>query len=355
MKLAELEFQGNSLADWLAAAAVAAGLLGLLLVARWLLTRQLRRLAARTANTLDDVLRDLVRASHAGVFALLAVYVGALGLELPGRVATALRGLAVAAVVLQAGLWGQRLLAALLARRRPLGASATSSFGVLRFAAQLLLWSLVLLLALDNLGIDITALVAGLGVGGIAVALATQRILGDLFASLSIELDEPFGVGDFIVVDDFAGTVERVGIKTTRLRSLTGEQLVFSNADLLDSRIRNFKRMAERRVQFGLGVTYQTGVAELAEIPRLIEEIVRQTPRTRFDRAHFKAFGDSALLVEVVFYVLDPDYNLYMDTRQQINLAIWRAFAARGIDFAYPTQTLFLRREAGGAPGVAAR
>jgi small-conductance mechanosensitive channel len=149
--------------------------------------------------------------------------------------------------------------------------------------------------------------------------------------------------------------VERVGIKTTRLRSLTGEQLVFSNADLLDSRIRNFKRMAERRVQFGLGVTYQTGVAELAEIPRLIEEIVRQTPRTRFDRAHFKAFGDSALLVEVVFYVLDPDYNLYMDTRQQINLAIWRAFAARGIDFAYPTQTLFLRREAGGAPGVAAR
>ena len=187
---------------------------------------------------------------------------------------------------------------------------------------------------------------AGLGIGGVAIALATQSILGDLFASLSIVLDRPFVVGDFIVVGDLMGTVEHVGLKTTRVRSLSGEQLVFSNADLLGSRIRNFKRMAERRIVFAVGVTYQTPAAKLDQIAGVLREIATAAPGVRFDRAHLRSFDDSAITFEVVYYVLDPDYNRYMDTQQRINLAIFRQFEAEGIEFAYPTRTVFVRNEA---------
>jgi small-conductance mechanosensitive channel len=205
------------------------------------------------------------------------------------------------------------------------------------------LWAVVALLALDNMGFDITALVAGLGVAGIAVGLAVQNILGDLFASLSIVLDKPFVIGDFIVVDNLPGTVERIGIKTTRVRSLSGEQLVFSNADLLKSRIRNYRRMTERRVVFSVGVTYETGEEKLGTIPGILRGIVEAQGNVRFDRAHFQSFGDSALVFEVVYYILTPDYSRYMDIQQEINFAIHRRFTAEGISFAYPTRTLWLR------------
>jgi small-conductance mechanosensitive channel len=204
-----------------------------------------------------------------------------------------------------------------------------------------------LLLILDNLGIDITALVAGLGVGGIAVALAVQNILGDLFASLSIVLDKPFAVGDFIIIDDYLGSVEHVGLKTTRLRSLSGEQLVMSNADLLSSRIRNYGRMYERRIVFSLGVTYQTPRDKLKKIPGIIRDAVEAQDQTRFDRSHFKGYGSFSLDFETVYHVLQPDYNLYMDIQQAVNFAIHERFEAEGIEFAYPTQTLFVER--GGA------
>jgi small-conductance mechanosensitive channel len=164
-------------------------------------------------------------------------------------------------------------------------------------------------------------------------------------------LDQPFAVGDFIIVDDLMGTVERVGIKTTRIRSLWGEQLVFSNSNLLNARIRNYQRMRERRIVFTIGSTYQTPADQVRAIPGLIREAIEAAPLTRFDRAHFREFGDSALLFEAVYYVLDPDYNKYMDTQQQINLGLLDRFADRGIDFAYPTQTVFL--ETAGAVKVA--
>jgi len=187
--------------------------------------------------------------------------------------------------------------------------------------------------------------VAGFGIGGVAVALAVQSVLGDLFASLSIILDKPFVVGDFIVVDNLRGTVERVGVKTTRLRSLDGELLVFSNGDLLKSRIRNFRRMYDRRVEFTLGVTYRTPLEKLRRIPQWLREIIAAQPRTRFDRAHFKQYGDSALVFEIVYYVLDRDYNLYMDIHQAINLAICEHFGREGIEFAFPTRTVYLTEE----------
>ena len=196
---------------------------------------------------------------------------------------------------------------------------------------------------LDNLGVNITALVAGLGVGGIAVALAVQTILGDLFASLSIVVDKPFVVGDFLIVRDLLGSVEHVGLKTKRLRSLSGEQLVFSNSDLLNSRIRNYGRMYERRVAFDIGVTYQAPREKLVKIPEIIREAVEKQQKTRFDRSHFKAYGDFSLLFESVYFVLESDYNKYMDVQQAINLYIHECFETEAIEFAYLTQTVFLK------------
>jgi small-conductance mechanosensitive channel len=170
-------------------------------------------------------------------------------------------------------------------------------------------------------------------------------VLGDLFASLSIVLDRPFVIGDFIIVDDMVGTVEYVGLKTTRVKALSGEQLVFSNSDLLSSRIRNFKRMYERRIVFSLGVTYQTPRAELERIPGMIRTAVEQQAHTRFDRSHFKEYGDFSLNFETVYFVLVPEYNVYMDSQQAINFEIHRAFEEAGIEFAYPTQTLFVARD----------
>jgi len=204
---------------------------------------------------------------------------------------------------------------------------------------------LALLLALDNLGVNITALVAGMGIGGIAVALAAQNILGDLFASISIVLDKPFVINDFIIVGDYMGSVEHIGVKTTRIRSLSGEQIVFSNTDLLNSRVRNFKRMVERRVVFSFGVVYGTPAEKLEAIPGIVRGIIEAIDGTRFDRAHFAKYGDSSLDFEVVYFVVTGDYNVYMDIQQAINLAIYRSFEDEGLGFAFPTQTIFLGNE----------
>jgi small-conductance mechanosensitive channel len=202
----------------------------------------------------------------------------------------------------------------------------------------------VLLLALDNLGVDVTALVAGLGIGGIAVALAVQNMLGDLFAALSITLDQPFVVGDFLILDDFLGTVEYIGIKSTRLRSLSGEQIIMPNSDLISSRVRNYGRMYERRVVFTVRVNYGTPYALVEEIPSIIRAAIERQPGTRFDRSHLASLGLHSLEYESVYYVLTGDYNKYMDTQQAINLEILREFARRGIEIALPTQKLFVDR-----------
>jgi small-conductance mechanosensitive channel len=206
----------------------------------------------------------------------------------------------------------------------------------LRWLGLIILYAFVILIALQNLGIDVTAMIAGLGIGGIAVALAVQNILGDLFASLTIALDKPFVVGDFIIAGNEMGAVEHVGLKTTRVRSLGGEQLVFSNSDLLSSRVRNYKRMAQRRVVVAFGVEYGTPPDVLAEMRACVEA----TENVKFDRCHFCAFGDSSLNFETVYYINSPDYNVHMDAQQAILLGVARRFAERGISFAFPTRTL---------------
>jgi len=337
---------GHSVALWLLAAIIAATTASALILAKAIFVRRIAARAAQSETRVDDAVLAVVRSLRSFVILLLAIGFAARVLELPAQAQAMVRG------VLTLALAYQSLVAAnvvidqwLLARfaRPGLPSDSGAGYGAIRFAARATLWTAILLVALDNLGVQITTLVAGLGVGGIAVALAVQSILGDIFCSLSILFDKPFEIGDFIVVGDLMGTVESIGVKTTRIRSLSGEQLVFANSDLVGSRVRNYKRMSERRVLFEIGVTYDTTPEQVSAIPTILREIIEGLADTRFDRAHFKAFGDSALVFEVVYFVLVPDYNEYMDTQQMINLAILRAFAQRNISFAYPTQTLYVQ------------
>nr|WP_320133253.1 mechanosensitive ion channel family protein [uncultured Holophaga sp.] len=331
---------------YLAPVAVALILWFILWLARKILVSRLSVLAERTENQLDDLLVAVLEKTRG--FALLAtgLYVGSRWLPLSPKADSIVQRVYIVLLLLQGALWASAAITFLFTRPAGDGtersAANKASMKALAFTARIVVWSVFLLLCLDNLGVNITSLVAGLGVGGIAVALAVQNVLGDLFASLSIVLDKPFEIGDFIVVGEEKGTVEHVGLKTTRISSLTGEQIVISNSDLLKSRIHNFKRMTERRILFTLGVTYQTPHAKLEPITRMLREIIEAQPCTRFDRAHLKGFGDSALLYEVVYFMTEADYQLYMNTQQTINLEIFKAFEQEGIEFAYPTQTLFV-------------
>jgi len=318
--------------------------------------RKLHR-AAETQGDVDDFLLDVVRRTSLALLVVPAVYAGSRALALPEETTSLLRTVTRVSLIAQAALWSAAVVDFFLRRyhRRRVESdpAAITTIRAFRLAALSAVWCVATLVALDNLGVDITALVTGLGIGGVAIALATQNILGDLFASLSIVLDKPFVVGDFIRSGDQMGVVEQIGLKTTRVRSLSGEQLVFSNNDLLQSRIQNYKRMNERRVLFRVGVTYQTSGALLARIAPMVRGIIEAAGEVRMDRAHFAAFGDSSCDFEFVYYVLSPDYNVYMDVQQAINLAIVEAFEKEGIEFAYPTRTLYLQRPAQAAAAAA--
>ncbi|HZX44056.1 MAG TPA: mechanosensitive ion channel family protein [Candidatus Nanoarchaeia archaeon] len=218
---------------------------------------------------------------------------------------------------------------------------------VIKFFSKLLkvlLWVIAGLLILSNLGYNINSLMAGLGIGGVAIALALQSVFADLFASVSIYFDKPFKVGDFIMIGETKGEVKKIGIKTTRLQSLWGEEIIISNQELTSSRIQNYKRMERRRIQFKFGVTYQTAQIKLKKIPEIVKEVFEKLKNADLDRVHFKEFGDFSLNFEVAYYVNSSEYNIYMDIQQQINLALKERFEKEGIDFAYPTQTVLLSK-----------
>jgi small-conductance mechanosensitive channel len=350
MRIWEQLLQNNGPDALILAIAIASAVLVAIGLARAIAARVIARISRRTELKLDDALVASVRATRLWLLAPLAVYAGASALQIPTRLDRLLENVAMVALVAQFAVWVNRWLLQWLSLRaeaaRAIDPAATTTVNLLGFVGRVLVWAMALLLALDQLGFNVTALVAGLGIGGIAVALAVQNILGDLFASMAIVLDKPFQVGDFIIVGDKAGSVEKVGLKTTRVKSLSGEQLVFANAQLLNSQIRNYKKMQERRIAFAVGVTYETPLAKLREIPGWLKAAVQAQPDVRFDRAHFKAYGDFSLDFEIVYYVLSSDFGLYMDRQQAINLAIFAKFEGEGVQFAYPTRTLYLKQEA---------
>jgi small-conductance mechanosensitive channel len=348
-ELLTTEILDNTVRNWLIALLVTFVSLTCFYLIKVFGISRLAALAQQTEGDWDDALADLLARTNGLFLLLVALFVGSLFITLSATIRQGVFSVVMIALLIQGGLWLNGLILFWLTRdagrRREQDPASITTINAMGFVGRLVLWVVVLLLVLDNLGVDVTALIAGLGIGGIAVALAVQNIFGDLFASLSIVLDKPFTVGDFLIIDDFLGSVEYVGLKTTRIRSLSGEQLIFSNADLLGSRIRNYGRMFERRVVFTLGVTYQTPHDKLARIPAIIREAIEEQDKVRFDRSHFKVYGDFSLNFETVYYVLAPDYNLYMDIQQAINLRIHERFEQEGIEFAYPTQTLFVSSE----------
>ncbi|MBK7877509.1 MAG: mechanosensitive ion channel family protein [Planctomycetes bacterium] len=351
---------GNTYQEWITALCVAAAVTIALGLFKRFAQHRLALLAERTETDLDDLFIDLVRRTQRWFLFVIGVYVASHFLHKGAESARVERiemfierGLLLA-TLLQVGLWGRALVVYAIQRvvrgRDPQDPGRVMGSSILGLIGNILVWTTVVLLALQNVfKQDVTALITGLGVGGIAVALALQNVLGDLFASITILLDKPFVVGDAITLGEFVGTVEEIGIKTTRLRSVNGELIVVGNADLVNSRIRNFKRLSERRSVFTIGVTYSTPYADLDAIPKILQEIVEHTPNARFDRAHFRSFGDWALLFEVVYFCTRPEYNALMDVQQHINLEIKRRFEERGIDMAFPTQTV-IHQQAGETP-----
>ncbi|KPK41994.1 MAG: mechanosensitive ion channel protein MscS [Omnitrophica WOR_2 bacterium SM23_29] len=341
-------FLGNTMADYLLCMLLI--LLGFIIVKVFqvFLLKRLKAWAKKTDTTIDDFLVGLISkiALPFLYFSVFFLSLNALFLNL--RLKKAIDVVWVAVLTLSA----IRLAIALIkygldvywikmGKQEPL---KRSLHGIL-VISKVVIWGLALVFFLDNLGFKISAVIAGLGIGGVAVALAAQAVLGDLFSYFAILFDRPFEIGDFIIIGDYMGIVEHVGIKTTRIRSLGGEQLVFSNTDLTNSRVRNYKRMEKRRVVFKLGVTYQTPLEKLKIIPGIIENTIKNVKDTTFDRAHFFSYGDFSLIFEIVYYVTGADYNKYMDIQQEINFAIKKEFESRDIEFAYPTQTVFVTRQ----------
>jgi small-conductance mechanosensitive channel len=347
----DYELYGGTVQDWLVAGAIFLAGVTLFPLIHALVARRAVRLAEARDLTWGTAVAEAFRRTRFWFLVLLSAYLGSLFLTLPAKARDVVEAATILALLVQAAIWGNTAinigLERYARRQQQKDPAAVTTVSALGFIGKLVFFVVLVLLALDNVGIEVTALIAGLGIGGIAIALATQSILGDLFASLLIVLDKPFVLGDFIITGDFQGNVEKIGLKTTRLRSLSGEQLVVSNNDLLQSRIRNFKRMIERRVLFSLGVTYDTPREKVAVIPGMIREIIESQPDVRFDRAHFKEFGPYSLNFEVVYYVLKPEYGVYMDRQQSINLAIFDRFAEHEIEFAFPTQTLIVETPAG--------
>jgi small-conductance mechanosensitive channel len=345
-ELYNLPLFSNTWLAWSLALAIALASFLILWILRRVVRRSFRGFQARKHTELLELPLQVLSRTMTPFLVIVALFVGAQALTMGPRTARFIESAITIALFWQAGIWAVAGASSWLDRKRRLtmatDRAAVGSLGIIGFVINVVIWSMIVLLTLDNLGVDITALVAGLGIGGIAVALAVQNVLGDLFASLSITLDRPFVVGDFLIVGEFLGSVEYIGIKSTRLRSLSGEQIVISNSDLLSSRVRNYGRMNERRVVFGTSVTYETSIELIERIPRLIRGIIAAQPGTRFDRCHFAKHAAASLDFETVYYVLSADYNRYMDIQQAINLRLHRELTELGIEFAYPTQKLYL-------------
>ncbi len=340
----------NTISDYLIALGIFFGCFLLVKVVGLIIAKKIKILAEKTETIVDDLFVSVLEKRVVPFLYLVSFYLSIQYLKLPDFLDRLVGVLVVFVITIFTILISIRFVefgfdsyAKRTGRDKTVQHSLTGILKVIKF----ILWGLGIVFFLDNLGFDIAAVIAGLGVGGVAVALAAQAVLGDLFSYFSIVFDRPFEVGDFIIVGDLLGTIEHVGIKTTRIRSLGGEQLIFSNSDLTNSRVKNYKRMEKRRVVFKLGVTYNTPLVKLKEIPKVIEKVIRDKEDTVFDRAHFFSYADFSLVFEVVYYVIGPDYNKYMDIQEKINFGIKDEFEKRNIEFAFPTQTLYLKKEQG--------
>ncbi len=324
----------NSSYDYLKSIAIFIGLLILLKIFREIILNKLKKIAQKTKTEFDDVLIDIFKTIKPPFYLLISLYIAIKTLIIPELITQIINILFVIAIVYEIICALEKIIDYSFRIKGQENASITKT---IKLIVKIAIWSLGIALALSNLGINISSLIAGLGIGGIAVALALQNILKDLFSSFSILLDKPFEIGDFIVVGSDMGTVEKIGIKTTRLRSLDGQQLIIANNELTNARVQNFKRLEKRRALFTLDIIYETELEKLKKIPSLIQEIINSDKNNEFDHCHFKSFGNFSLKFEISYYVKTQDYKKYLDITEKVNLAIINKFKKENIEFAYPT------------------
>ncbi len=345
---AELVFWGNTINEYI----VAAGVFILVWATLWtfknFFLHRLHQLAKKTASEIDDILISVLKTFSTGFYFVFSLYISSQFLDIVPKLE---KGIWVFFLV-AATYYGSLALINLInaSRDRMIEVRDDNNESLLIVLSRIIkgvIWVGAALFFLSNIGINITSFIAGLGIGGVAIAIALQNILGDIFASFSIYFDQPFEIGDFVVLGDDMGTVEHIGIKSTRIKALQGHELVISNKELTSTRIKNYKQMDKRRATFDIGVTYGTPHEKAKKIPEIIEGIIKDIELTEMDRVHLKEFGDSALNYEVVYYVLSNDYNDYMDAQQDINFQIMEAFEDEGIEFAYPTRTIMLEEQGG--------
>ncbi|WEK35478.1 MAG: mechanosensitive ion channel family protein [Candidatus Pseudobacter hemicellulosilyticus] len=333
----------NTVKDWTIAIGIIVVSMLVLRLLRTLITKKLSSLTAKTKTTIDDFIISIVQSCIMPILYIVAVYMGLQYLEFPEKV----RKIERAVLMVVSTYFVLRIITRFMGyfvkevilKKEENSLREKQSKSIL-IIVQIVVWIAGIIFLMDNMGYDITALVAGLGIGGIAIALAAQTILGDLFSYVVIFFDKPFEIGDFVILDDKLGSIESIGIKTTRIRTLSGEQLVISNTDLTNSRVHNYKRMQHRRIVFAFNVFYNTPVAKLRQIPDMIKETINALEGTRFDRAHFQSFGDAGYRFEIVYHVLSPDYNIYMDKQQHINFAICEILESTQVEFAFTTQRI---------------
>jgi small-conductance mechanosensitive channel len=335
---------GNPLSDWLAAAIVALLVWTILWAVRRFVTGHYESHIQGKYPTPIWLVAYLISNTTRAFFIGVMLYAAREILTLPNKIDRMVGNTVMILLLIQAGIWAGRAVRFYLEmKRRERGADRVfaGSLDIINFVARMLIWAFLTLVALDNLGVNITSLLAGLGIGGVAVALALQNILGDLFASLSIALDKPFMVGDLLTIDTFTGNVEHIGIKTTRLRSESGEQIILSNADILKSRVRNFGRLRERRMLATIRVSYETPADKVKRVPEVLNSIVGEYPQARFERCHLVSLGESCLVFELSYFVQQPSVNSPLDLQQSVNFRIIDELRRLGVEFAYPTQLVY--------------
>jgi len=313
---------------------------------QYIILRRLGKLAEKTKTDIDDTFISIVRSLKPAFYWFVAFYFAIKFLDFSALTVKLINGILVVWVVYQVIVAIQILINYILSKRfaKEDDASAKAAIGYVNMIAKFLLWIIGLLLIFSNLGIDVTSLIAGLGIGGIAVAFALQNILSDLFSSFAIYFDKPFSVGDFIIAGEHMGTVEKIGIKTTRIRALQGEEIIISNNELTGARIQNFKKMKKRRIVSSFGILYETPVEKVKKVKEIVKNIFKTLENAELSRIHFKELGDFSLNFEIVYSITTGDYNAYMDTREKFNLSLMEAFEKEKIEFAYPTQKLFVAK-----------
>jgi len=344
--LLQISLLGNSVYDYLGAVGLFIIFLIVFKIIQKIILVKLAKLSQKTETDIDDTAVAIVRGIKPGFYVFLSLFLAIQTLSVSlvfERTAYWILIIWVTYVVIRAL---QKVVEYIFNKRIDTETgNAVQALKILRKIAKTLLWFFGILFLLSNLGINITSVFAGLGIGGIAVALALQSILTDLFSSFAIYFDKPFEVGDFIVVGDKLGVVEKIGIKTTRLRALQGEEIVISNNELTNAQIQNFKKLIERRISFGFGVTYSTSNEKLEKVKNIVESIIEKIDLARFDRCHFHRFDDSALFFETVFYINSSEYNVYMDIQEKVNLALKKSLEDEGVEMAFPTRTVHLVKE----------